>query len=85
MDKELIYREDALRCEEQSHYAYVSLRGMLKTIPAVDAIEVRHGIWSKNNHIYQTGIYCSICDKRSLARTNYCPNCGAKMDGDLDG
>ena len=28
--------------------------------------------------------YCSECGKRLCSRfTNYCPNCGAKMDGDV--
>ena len=29
---------------------------------------------------------CSECDHRILrAKCNYCPNCGARMDGDGDG
>lgn len=27
-------------------------------------------------------VKCSVCDSRYVARWNYCPNCGAKMDGE---
>ena len=55
----------------------------------VDAVEVVHGRWiehieigAMNNH-YE----CSACHWKTpfftIARdSNYCPNCGAKMDGD---
>lgn len=26
---------------------------------------------------------CSVCETKSPAPTNYCPNCGSKMKGDL--
>ncbi len=27
---------------------------------------------------------CSACDKKAMDNSNYCPNCGAKMDGEAD-
>ncbi len=49
---------------------------------AVDAVEVVHGRWV---HKGAWHIECSEC-KHVLAHIdeakNYCPNCGAKMDGD---
>ena len=55
--------------------------------PAVDAVEVVHGKWIDDT--YSNGTYdadCSICGesiKWNGCRNNfnYCPNCGAKMDG----
>lgn len=44
---------------------------------------VRHGKWvSKCEPHYE----CSVCHHwfHLYDRTNYCPNCGAKMDGDGD-
>jgi hypothetical protein len=57
-------------------------------MPTVDAVEVVHGEWEKQQGIYS----CSICGKAcpydvqadiiQYWTCNYCPNCGAKMDGD---
>ena len=54
--------------------------------PTVDAVEVVHGRWEKVSE--KMPIYrCSICKERNLFKngynvfSNYCPNCGAKMDG----
>ena len=56
----------------------------------VDAVEVVHGRWIKNwcNNSFIGHEYaeCSICDCHMLDtnqfwNSNYCPNCGAKMDG----
>ena len=72
------------------------IKGMeeqLSALPAVDAVEVVHGRWGteKCNHkphriknpekwvIYK----CSVCCySNGRKQSNYCPNCGAKMDGE---
>ena len=45
-----------------------------------DVVEVRHGYW-----ISGWDTVCSVCkidvDVYDVERFNYCPNCGAKMDG----
>ena len=58
----------------------------LTNAPTVDAVEVVHGRWEEQytpngKYVAWDGFYCSICGKQS-AKSNYCPNCGAKMDGD---
>lgn len=64
-------------------------------IPAADVEPVRHGTWNGKTlstflSLDHTGapIYghspvyvCSCCGRYSLLQTNYCPHCGAKMDG----
>ena len=52
----------------------------------VEAVEVVHGRWSPVTYglgVTVTRWMCSNCKKyeNSYGRTNYCPNCGAKMDG----
>ena len=67
----------------------------LSHLPTVDAVEVVHGRWLYDSG---SGKYfCSSCDEYALSfkkdtlyggdlyevcLTDYCPNCGAKMDGD---
>ena len=54
--------------------------------PTVDAVEVVHGEWVVCGDGEYVPFMCSACGKTTSwyhAQTaNYCPNCGAKMDGD---
>ena len=55
--------------------------------PTVDAVPVVHGRWNEINQI-TTGLpwkyRCNECGCPQDYKHNYCPNCGAKMDGDGD-
>lgn len=61
---------------------------IISEIPAADVAEVRHGRWVYGE---DDNIQCSVCghdaytegDYRQV-KTNYCPNCGAKMDRGAD-
>ena len=67
----------------------------LKNQPIVDAVEVVHGEWisweKADNLIPSPDRHeCSVCHDAAQVLVNgfellspYCPNCGAKMDGDL--
>ena len=65
----------------------------LDNIPTVDAVEVVHGRWDETEeevwHLYKrwsiTRFRCSQCKQTGNKKSNYCPNCGAKMDGDGNG
>ena len=53
---------------------------------AIEISRVRHGRWVEQEK-YTFGVMydCSICNDLILDNGhswNYCPNCGAKMDGD---
>ena len=50
--------------------------------PTVDAVEVVHGRWEQARYTEAPLYICSKCDKPEYKQHNYCPNCGAKMDGD---
>ena len=53
--------------------------------PTIDAAEVVHGRWNdkQTNSIFTWHLECSVCnaDYNTTVGYNYCPNCGAKMDG----
>ena len=60
-----------------------------KNIPAADVVAVRHGRWervipSKSAAKWSTKVSCSNCHSAGYAHHKYCPNCGAKMDGELN-
>ena len=49
------------------------------TLKVIDAESVRHGRWEYiGGYGYQ--YRCSECIRCAKRKTNYCPNCGAKMD-----
>lgn len=54
-------------------------------LPAADVAPVRHGRWvEKEKYTFGIMYDCSLCENRILDNGhpwNYCPNCGAKMDG----
>ena len=59
--------------------------------PTIDDVPVVRGEWvlqGKNEHDYETSLEekCSLCGRYvyrydTEPQDNYCPNCGAKMDG----
>ena len=56
--------------------------------PIVDTVEVVHGRWVMKEAMIKSpfakNAYCSECLEEAAYAHNYCPNCGAKMDGDGD-
>ena len=58
----------------------------IKGISAADVAHVRHGRWLPFHSTAAGDIqYCSACEIGCTWKPNYCPNCGAKMDGGNDG
>ena len=65
--------------------------GEIKKMPTVDAVEVVHGRWEPRKDAIGF-VRCSVCrdcniydDWADGKKWNYCPNCGAKMDGEGNG
>lgn len=58
-------------------------------VPTADVAPVRHGRWMTTD-AYPHHLYCSVCYKTYVKNakwvneldlpTNYCPNCGARMN-----
>ena len=68
--------------------------GEIKKMPTVDAVEVVHGEWNtiEDDYVGLVALQCSKCNEEYWFEEelptkgyNYCPNCGAKMDGDGNG
>ena len=66
------------------------IENLIQKQPTADVVEVRHGKWltweeqfpdrkpTKKNNL---GVFCNNCHSHSDNMTDYCPNCGARMDG----
>lgn len=53
----------------------------IDSIPAADVALVVHGRWRLVCELGFNDCYiCSECGKIAMNDSNYCPNCGAKMD-----
>ena len=81
-DKNKAFGHDAIEIMAEIHY-----------MPAADVAEVRHGRWMVTDG-YPHRLYCSVCYKTYAKNVkwveeldlpvNYCPECGALMDGKED-
>ena len=64
------------------------LRLIIRDEPTVDAVEVVHGRWIELPSMAPEH-KCSECGQSyewwEVSEAHYCPNCGAKMDGDGNG
>lgn len=77
---------DALKAAFKEFYGGVGhaaiSAGIINDAPTVDA--VGHGKWiaKANPDRFDFRHICSACHCGSDLATNFCPDCGAKMDGD---
>ena len=91
-EKKLIYADDlicALRDDININGTnFARVKSHIADAPTVDAVEVVHGRWNEINQM-ATGLpwkyRCNKCGCPQDYKHNYCPNCGAKMDGDGNG
>ena len=67
------------------HYAYSVMLNEVLNCPAADVAPVVHGRWERRRNVW----YCTNCGKGykitygavAANMHNYCPHCGAVMDG----
>ena len=50
--------------------------------PAADVAPVRHGRWLCVDTDTEQFFLCNRCKKKEYWESDYCPSCGAKMDGE---
>ena len=81
MDK-YIKKEEAIRAllndaPEQVGYSREDAADCIRYMDAADVAPVRHARWKR----YGKNLgECSECGEIVSVRSNYCPNCGCKMD-----
>lgn len=57
---------------------------VLHDLPAADVAPVRHGRWLCVDTDTEQFFLCNRCKKKEYWESNYCPNCGCRMDGGDD-
>jgi predicted RNA-binding Zn-ribbon protein involved in translation (DUF1610 family) len=66
----------------------ITMKGVaiLNNFQSADVVEVKHGEWIVCGDGEYVPFMCSACGKTTSwyhkQTANYCPNCGAKMDGE---
>ena len=76
---EYIEREAAIKeAKKPSIYDLTDVPEWLSYLPAADVAPVVHGDWWGIGNM----VMCTVCHKETYCTTNYCPNCGARMDGE---
>ena len=94
-NKEYIERGEAILAVTRDGCT-ANVVGVLLHMPAADVVEVRHGEWKQTTEPLGAHdvdcVECSVCGESWVLDEdfdfdvvhdywNYCPNCGAKMDG----
>ena len=83
---EYIERELAIEALSRGEGCGNVCRRAIERILAADVATVRHGRWLPFHSTAAGDIqYCSACEIGCAWKPNYCPNCGAIMDGGNDG
>lgn len=89
--KEYIERVTALNALIRALGYCQCANDVITRIPAADVAEVRHGRWILEREPDGTPycFHCSVCDNDFhhigiMTATDYCPNCGARMDKEAD-
>lgn len=84
---EYIEREAAIETAKHAWAKGLDTSQYIEIIPAADVAQVRHGRWVSDQH--KLARVCSVCNRDEPYKFadidadmyDYCPYCGAKMDG----
>lgn len=90
MSDEYIRRSDALKGVELFRCGWAEIEAVqtdyIERLPAADVAPVVHGKWGDNGITGSMLVKCSVCGFDCGANSfSYCPNCGAWMDGGMEG
>ena len=72
---------DACNSLELYPSEYAKLEDALNKIPAADVAPVRRGRWVLVDSDVEQFFMCNKCNEKEYWESDYCPNCGCRMDG----
>ena len=73
LNKVVEYDDDA-RQEIDADFVFIAI----DSTPTIDAAPVVQGRWES---VCGCIVRCNSCGSEAARKSNFCPNCGAKMDG----
>ena len=86
INREAVYEYFDKCNSENPKWTPSRVKTLISRQKAADVAPVRHGRWI--HHIAGgkqiSACWCSVCNVEHETEQNYCPNCGAKMDGGAD-
>lgn len=73
---------------KEAYYPAGNVFDAVENVPAADVVEVVHARWDEDRYPFCN--VCPVCGlvidrtciKYNSGKLNYCPHCGAKMDGE---
>ena len=88
IEREALLKRLKFKAETDTTYHHLKQRGLesamaqVRKAPFADVAPVVHAKWEQMK-VFNTQYVCSACgDLFPDYRSNYCPNCGARMDGE---
>ena len=82
--------EKALQFDPHEYIPPSEVIADIDEAPTIDAEPVKHGVWiehkwaEENEGILIFNYECTVCHAWIRDKSNFCPNCGAKMDGERE-
>lgn len=78
------FQEGCTGCDEPGEGCIERIVDEIDSFPAADVAPVKIGFWKINGVNPANNVIgnfkCSLCARTSLEDSDYCPNCGAKME-----
>ena len=81
------YIEDFVRINEYYHphskrttIPIAEAIARINETPSADVAEVKRGKWLWDGYVYDAPYMCNCCSTLMDYESNYCPNCGARME-----
>ena len=82
IDRDAVYHAISVDCA-LNIYEKAYCLDIVRKITSADVAPVRHGQWILIETDEEQFFFCSECENKEYWESDFCPSCGAKMDGGI--